>query len=128
MLIALCAPFMEADLLEEQIRSAAGQRNLRIDEYNDMETFLKLPSLELYDGVFIAFDGAKGMEAVVQARERSEKLAVVWISDDTQFGLTAFSLRVAAFLMKGCRQEQFAKALERIQDWREEHGNRVVLS
>lgn len=126
MLIALCAPFMEADLLEEKIRSAAGQRNLRFDEYNDMEAFFKLPNAELYDGVFIAFDGAKGMEAVVQARERLNKLAVVWISDDAQFGLTAFSLQVAAFLVKGCKQEQLAKALERIKEWREMYGNRVV--
>lgn len=110
MKIALCASFMEADLLEERIRSASTD-DMIIDEFNTIEAFLEIPCETYYDAVLIAFDGGCGLDAVVQTREKKKRIPIVWISDNERFGLTGYSLQVSRFLMKSCSKEELSAAL-----------------
>lgn len=112
MRIALCAPFMEADLLERRIREAVPEEPLEIDEYNRMEALLELPGLFMYDAVWVAFPGAAGMEAVFALREHNQDMAIVWMSDDEAFMRIGIGWRLAMFLTPDSPPRDFRIAVE----------------
>ncbi len=95
MRIALCAPFMEADLLEQRIKDSAFDEEVVIDEYSCVDTLLEMAGLSVYDAVWIAFPGVFGKNAVIRAREKSRDISIVWISDDKKFASTCAGYRLA---------------------------------
>lgn len=64
------------------------------------------------DALWIAIDGAAGMEAVIAARERDPHIPLLWMSEDKMFGMIAHSLQVSGFLTRSCTDEEFTAALE----------------
>lgn len=110
--IAICAPFLEADLLEEKIHSAVPNDPLFVDEYYSVETLLALPSLSIYESVWVALPGAVGMEAVLAVRERYGELPIVWISADEQFVWCGAKWCSVLLLTPESSPEQFRAAVE----------------
>ena len=112
MRIALCAPFMEADLLGQKIKESAREEAILIDEYNRVETLLSLPWLDMYDAVWVALSGAVGMEAVFALRARSPDVSIVWVSDDEGFMAMGAGFRLAMFLTPGSTKQELRIAIE----------------
>lgn len=109
--IAICAPFLEADLLEEKIRRALPEERLFVDEYYDIDTLLTLPSLAIYESVWVALPGVLGMEAVRTIRQQRPEAQVVWVSDDREFARSGVTLQLAMFLMPDSSPEDFRIAV-----------------
>ena len=112
MRIALCAPFMEADLLERRIREAVPGEELAIDEYNHVGRLLSLPGLLLYDAVWVAFPGATGLEAVRAVREQSRDVPIVWVSADEAFLAVGAGWRLAMLLTPNSTPRDFRMAVD----------------
>ena len=112
MRIALCAPLMEADLLERKLKDAVTDEKLVVDEYNNVDTMLKLTGISTYDAVWIAFSGATGMEAVIRVRGKSRDISIVWISDDEEFVSVGVGYRLAMFLTPNSSPEEFRIAVQ----------------
>ena len=112
MRIAICAPFMEADLLEQRIRSAVPTEEFIIDEYNSMEALLALPGLSLYEAVWIFFPGSAGIDAVRRARARHPDIPVVWMGDQAEFVKLGLPLHLSMFLLPNSTNDDFRTAVE----------------
>lgn len=111
MKIALCAPFLEADILARRIAQANPQFSLQVDEYWNRTALLAFPSLCGYDVIWIAWPGAAGLEAVTQLRAKSKRLPVVWQSNDWDFLLAAYHLTVDYFLDFDSGEDELNTAL-----------------
>lgn len=107
---ALCAPFMEADLLEDRLHGCIPEEFV-IDEYNHMGDLLDLPSVCIYDYVIVAGGGPGGMEGIIALRQRHADIPVLWITDDMRYASAGYSWRVAQVLPFDCSEEQLAAAL-----------------
>lgn len=112
MRIALCAPFMEADLLEQKIREAVPEEKIEIDEYRRIDALLALPGLFMYDAVWVAFPGAAGMEAVFAVREQNPDAPIVWVINDPGFIQGGTGRRLSMFLMPDSPLEEFRTAVD----------------
>lgn len=111
MKIAICATFMEADLWQKRLVEAMPGEQLQFDEYYTVEALEASPTLSCYRLLWVALPGARGMEAIVRARERSGKLPIVWVDDDDRFGLIGYNLQVAAFLKRNSGEREISDAL-----------------
>ena len=110
--IAICAPFLEADLLEERIQRAVPEERLFVDEYYSIHSLLALPSLHIYESVWVALPGAPDMEAVRALRERSRELSIVWLSEDEQFVWAGMKCGLTMFLTPQSSDEDFRVAVK----------------
>lgn len=110
--IAICAPFLEADLLEDKLRNAAPEERLFVDEYYNIDSLLALPSLSVYEAVWVALPGAVGMEAVRALRAQSRELPIVWISEDRQFIWAGVECCLTMFLTPDSSDDDLRKALK----------------
>ena len=117
--IALCAPYMEADLIAEQIRANLPKETIQVDEYYKIDDLLPLPGPFFYDAVWVALPGALGMEAVLAMRQESPRTPVVWISEDREFGMNSHKLNIAMFLLPDSPPEDFHIAMQNIRKIRE---------
>lgn len=114
MQIAICVPFMQGDIWVERLEHLGIEEGLKVYEYTRPKDLAALHGgLENFDAVWVIMDGAKGMEAVYLVREKHSHVPIVWVSDDAQFGLVGYSLRVSAFLRKSCTDEQLRGAIAR---------------
>lgn len=70
--------------------------------------------------------GAKGLEAAIQAKRLAPEVPLVWWSDDENFALIAYHLRISAFLSADCSDQELYEAIKPITKWRCEHANCAV--
>ena len=67
--------------------------------------------------------GAKGLEAAIQAKRLAPETPLVWWSDDENFALIAYHLRIPVFLPADCSDQELYEAIKPIMKWRCEHAN-----
>ena len=70
--------------------------------------------------------GAKGLEAAIQAKRLAPETPLVWWSDDENFALIAYHLRISAFLPIDCSDQELYEAIKPITKWRCENANCAV--
>ena len=58
--------------------------------------------------------GAKGLEAAIQAKRLAPETPLVWWSDDENFSLIAYHLRIPAFLPADCSDQELYEAIKPI--------------
>ena len=107
--IALCAIFIEGDLWEARLRTAALNIDLQIDEYN--RTDILLPELSRYGAVVVAMDGVAGLQTVRAIRAVSDDIALLWISDE-DYSHFSYQNHVTHFLLKAASDAELQKALK----------------
>ena len=99
MKIALCTELRNAEWFESRLRSLfAGDGQL-----------------------VIAMTGARGLEAAIQAKQLAPETPLVWWSDDKNFALIAYQLRIPVFLSIDCSDQELYEAMEPIRKRR--YGN-----
>lgn len=67
----------------------------------------------LWDLLIVAVPGARGMEAVVSARELAPETPLLWCSDDPGFAVASYRLRCSLFLPLPLNREEVASAMAR---------------
>ena len=123
MYIALCAPYMEADLITDKICAHLPEETIRVDEYYKIADLLALPEQTLYDAVWVALPGALGLEAVLAMRREKPFIPLVWMSEDGEFGMNSLNLDVAMFLMPDSPTEDFRIAVQNTRRFKEVRRN-----
>ena len=71
-----------------------------VDQYDSPIAFLNRDTNKIYSALWVATNGAKGIEMVIELQRKLPKSHVVWESDDQNFALTAYELHPAYFLYK----------------------------
>ena len=128
MKIALCTELRNAEWFESRLRSLfAGDGQLVIDELWNEKQLSQALWRSRYHAVVIAMTGARGLEAAIrseeqiQAKQLAPETPLVWWSDDENFALIAYQLRIPAFLSIDCSDQELYEAMEPIRKRR--YGN-----
>ena len=119
MKIALCTELRNAEWFEQTALPFAGDGQLVIDELWNENDYLRRGGA--YHAVVIAMTGARGLEAAIQAKQLAPETPLVWWSDDENFALIAYQLRIPAFLSIDCSDQELYEAMEPIRKRR--YGN-----
>ena len=124
MKLALCTELRNAEWLERRLRSLfEGEGPLVIDALWNENQLAQALRRSRYHGVVIAMTGAKGLEAAIQAKRLAPETPLVWWSDDENFALIAYHLRIPAFLPADCSDRELYEAIKPITKWRCERAN-----
>ena len=122
MKIALCTELRNVEWFESRLRSLFdGDGQLAIDELWNENQLAQALRRSRYHAVVIAMTGAKGLEAAIQAKQLAPETPLVWWSDDKNFALIAYHLRISAFLSTDCSDQELYEAMEPIRKRR--YGN-----
>ena len=122
MKIALCTELRNVEWFESRLRSLLdGDGQLAIDELWNENQLTQALRRSRYHAVVIAMTGAKGLEAVIQAKRLAPETPLVWWSDDENFALIAYQLHIPAFLSIDCSDQELYEAMESIRKRR--YGN-----
>ena len=122
MKIALCTELRNVEWFESRLRSLFdGDGQLAIDELWNENQLAQALRRSRYHAVVIAMTGAKGLEAVIQAKRLASETPLVWWSDDENFALIAYQLHIPAFLSIDCSDQELYEAMESIRKRR--YGN-----
>ena len=127
MKIALCTELRNVEWFESRLRSLFdGDGQLAIDELWNENQLAQALRRSRYHAVVIAMTGAKGLEAAIQAKRLAPEIPLVWWSDDKNFALIAYHLRISAFLSADCSDQELYEAIKPITKWRCENANCAV--
>ena len=122
MKIALCTELRNVEWFESRLRSLFdGDGQLAIDELWNENQLAQALRRRRYHAVVIAMTGARGLEAAIQAKQLAPETPLVWWSDDENFALIAYHLRIPAFLSADCSDQELYEAMEPIRKRR--YGN-----
>ena len=108
--VALCAAFLEEDIWESRLRAAASQYKLEITECNSAKTLLTVLELKSFALLAVVLNGAAGLEAVRQLREKAPNVPIMWISDE-DFSLFGYQYRVTSFLHRPVSDAELKEAV-----------------
>ena len=109
---------------ESRLRSLFdGDGQLAIDELWNENQLAQALRRSRYHAVVIAMTGARGLEAAIQAKRLASETPLVWWSDDKNFALIAYHLRIPAFLSADCSDQELYEAIKPITKWRCENAN-----
>jgi len=127
MKIALCTELRNVEWFESRLRSLFdGDGQLAIDELWNENQLAQALRRSRYHAVVIAMTGAKGLEAAIQAKRLAPEVPLVWWSDDENFALIAYHLRIPVFLPADCSDQELYEAIKPITKWRCENANCAV--
>ena len=122
MKIALCTELRNVEWFESRLRSLFdGDGQLVIDELWNEKQLSQALRRSRYHAVVIAMTGARGLEAAIQAKQLAPEVPLVWWSDDENFALIAYHLRIPVFLPVDCSDQELYEAMESIRKRR--YGN-----
>ena len=122
MKIALCTELRNVEWFESRLRSLFdGDGQLVIDELWNEKQLSQALRRSRYHAVVIAMTGARGLEAAIQAKQLAPETPLVWWSDDKNFALIAYHLRISAFLSADCSDQELYEAMAPIRKRR--YGN-----
>ena len=108
MKIALCTELRNVEWFESRLRSLfAGDGQLVIDELWNEKQLSQALRRSRYHAVVIAMTGAP----------------LIWWSDDENFALIAYHLRIPVFLPADCSDQELYEAIKPIMKWRCENAN-----
>ena len=115
MKIALCTELRNAEWFESRLRSLfAGDGQLVIDELWNEKQLSQALRRSRYHAV------------AIQAKQLAPETPLVWWSDDENFALIAYHLRIPAFLSADCSDQELYEAIKPITKWRCENANCAV--
>ena len=118
MKIALCTELRNVEWFESRLRSLFdGDGQLAIDELWNENQLAQALRRSRYHAVVIAMTGAKGL---------APETPLVWWSDDKNFALIAYHLRIPVFLSADCSDQELYEAIKPITKWRCENANCAV--
>ena len=116
-----------AEWFESRLRSLFdGDGQLVIDELWNEKQLSQALRRSRYHAVVIAMTGARGLEAAIQAKQLAPETPLVWWSDDKNFALIAYQLRIPAFLSIDCSDQELYEAMEPIRKRRYGNANCAV--
>ena len=115
MKIALCTELRNVEWFESRLHSLFdGDGQLAIDELWNENQLAQALRRSRYHAVVIAMTGAKGLEAAIQAKQLAPEVPLVWWTDDENFALIAYHLRISAFLSADCSDQELYEAIKPI--------------
>ena len=124
MKIALCTELRNVECFESRLRSLFdGDGQLAIEELWNENQLAQALRRSRYHAVVVAMTGAKGLEAAIQAKRLAPETPLVWWSDDENFALIAYQLRIPAFLSIDCSDQEIYEAMESIRKRRSGNAN-----
>lgn len=108
--VALCVAFLEEDIWENCLVTAAFPQKLEITECNSAGVLLKILELKSFSLFIVALNGVAGLEAVRQLRGKAPDVPLLWISDE-DYSLFGYQYRVNSFLRKPVSDAELRKAI-----------------
>ncbi|MEM1484528.1 hypothetical protein V6615_06560 [Oscillospiraceae bacterium PP1C4] len=108
--VALCAAFLEEDVWESRLVTAALPHRIEITECNSAGALSRILELKPFSLLVVALNGVAGLEAVRYLRERAPDIPLLWISNE-DFSLFAYQYRVTKFLHPPASDVQLGEAL-----------------
>ena len=115
MKIALCTELRNAEWFESRLRSLfAGDGQLVIDELWNEKQLSQALRRSRYHAVVIAMTGARGLEAVIQAKQLAPEVPLVWWSDDENFALIAITCVSLYFFRQTASDQELYEAIKPI--------------
>jgi len=112
MKIALCAEFLEEDVWESCLRTAAFPYKLEITECNSAGAFLPVLELKQFDLLVVVLNGAAGLEAVRKIRGKSPVTPLLWITDE-DYSIFGYQYHVTSFLPRPVGDKELREAVMR---------------
>lgn len=135
MKIAICSEeYQEGEDILELLRSYQTKRHAAIsfqcERFYTREQFAMAfaaiqQAAEPFDLVIIAFAGAAGQEAAIQAKTLDARCGVLWISEDRGFARAGQRIGVDRFLQKPMKPSAFFKTLDHL--WKCRDGQSAFL-
>lgn len=108
--VALCAAFLEEDVWENRLVTAALPQRIEITECNSAGALLKILELKPFSLLIVVLNGVAGLEAVRRLREKAPDVPLLWISDE-DYSLFGYQYRVTCFLRRTVSDVQFREAV-----------------
>lgn len=108
--IALCAAFLEEDIWESRLRTAAPPKRIEITECNSARALLRVLELKPFSLLAVVLDGVAGLEAVRQLRAKAPEVPILWISDE-DYSLFGYQYRVTCFLRRPVSDTELREAV-----------------
>lgn len=108
--VALCSAFLEEDIWESRLLTAASPQRLEITECNSAQALLPAFELKPFSLMTVTLNGTAGLEAVRKLREKVPDVPLLWISDE-DFSLFGYQYRVTYFLRRPVSDVQLREAI-----------------
>jgi len=108
--VALCAAFLEEDIWENRLVTAALPQRIEITECNSVKSLLKILELKPFSLLIVVLNGVAGLEAVRQLREKAPNIPILWISDE-DYSLFGYQYRVNSFLRRPVSDTELREAV-----------------
>ena len=108
--VALCTAFLEEDIWENRLVTAALPQRIEITECNSVNALLKILELKPLSLLIVVLNGVAGLEAVRQLRGKAPNIPILWISDE-DYSLFGYQYRVSRFLCKPVSDVQLREAV-----------------
>ena len=88
-------------------------RQVSLTATSDYDQLISLLKEDRFDLVFVAADGARGMEGVIASKNVDSDRPVIWFSDDKNFGPQSYRLGCRYFGTKPVTLDKLKAAFER---------------
>ena len=108
--VALCVAFLEEDVWENRLVTAALPQRIEITECNSPGALLKILELKPFSLLIVVLNGVAGLEAVRQLREKAPDVPLLWISDE-DYSLLGYQYRVNSFLRRPVSNAKLRQAI-----------------
>ena len=108
--VALCTAFLEEDIWENRLVTAALPQRIEITECNSVKALLKILELKPLSLLIVVLNGVAGLEAVRQLRGKEPNIPILWISDE-DYSLFGYQYRVSRFLRRTVSDVQLREAV-----------------
>jgi len=108
--VALCAAFLEEDVWENRLVTAALPQRIEITECNSAGALLKILELKPFSLLIVVLNVEAGLEAVRRLREKAPDIPLIWISDE-DYSLFGYQYRISRFLCKPVSDVQLREAV-----------------
>ena len=114
MRIALFTPKDEVVFFIKKVNLAVDDF-IFVDQFEQVIDFLDSKQSATYDVLWVATDGAKGMEIAISLKEHISNIPLVWESEDELFAVIAYDLNIENFLLKGNNINEISKTIKQIE-------------
>lgn len=108
--VALCVAFLEEDIWENRLVTAALPQKIEIAECNSVKSLLKILELKPFLLLIVVLNGVAGLEAVRQLRWEAPDIPILWISDE-DYSLFGYQYRVNSFLRRPVSDAELREAM-----------------
>ncbi len=97
--VALCTAFLEEDIWESRLVTAAFPRSVELTGCNSANALLPLLELKSFSLLIVLLNGVAGLDAVRRIREKAPDVPLLWISNE-DYSVLGYQHRVTCFLRR----------------------------